>query len=197
MSTRCQVGNISVDVFALAACATAASKEEINGVHVLRDETGTTYEATDGHCAIIVRDVRSGGEPISIIVPTELCKKPIKSAPRMEKLEISDTVLAINGAMCKPMPEGTVYPDIGRLVPDAASVETSMQVHISPIVSAQVHKAAMILGGDKLSFPIFLPTGGTSDPCIGIFDAGEDREGFALVMPLRSTLKNWSRPNWI
>lgn len=192
---------IAVDVFALAACAQAASKEEtryyLRGVHVRRDETGTTYEAADGHCAIVVRDTRSGGEPFSVIVPTELCRKPIRTAPRMAKLEVSEAVLALNGVMCKPMPEGAVYPDIGRLVPDAASATTGVQAHISPIVSAQVHKAAQILGGKGMNLPIFLPTDGPTAPCIGLFDAGEGREGFALVMPVKGSRTEWSRPGWI
>lgn len=192
---------IAVDVFALAACAQAASKEEtryyLRGVHVRRDETGTTYEATDGHCAIIVRDTRSGGEPFDVIVPTELCRKPTKTAPRMARLEVGEAALAIDGAMCKPMPpESTVYPDIGRLVPKSASAETNVQAHISPIVSAQVHKAARILGRG-MNLPIFLPTDGPTAPCIGLFDAGEDREGFALVMPVRGDRTEWHRPSWI
>lgn len=195
-----------VDVFALAAAALAASRETsrpaLCGVHVKRDTGGTTYSATDAHCALIIRDLGAKGEPAEVLVPVELCRKPLKTAPWRTFLQVSEKVLTLVNsaggviAAASAMPEGVTFPGLERVIPPRASDKAKRQGHISPITSGQVWKATQILAGGKAGLPIFLPSGDERDPFIGLFDVGEGREGFAIVMPVVGAVREWVRPEW-
>lgn len=194
---------IVVDVFALAAAACATGKDAtrpyLQCVFVSRNETGTTYVGCDGHVAIYVRDTLTKGSPAHALVPPALLAvKPKKRDSRFEDLSIDHAakMIALAGRYDQ-YPSDMTYPDMERIVPDRAAVVTGQQVQVSPIIYAQLAKAADILAGRKKAFFRILPSGMPDEPAIATISAGDDREAFAVVMPLGCANDvAWKRPAW-
>ena len=196
-----------VNVRALAACATAASRETsrpyLCGVHILRDATGITYSATNGHVAILLHKADGGGEEIDLIVPSELCLIPGCTAPVYEEMVIGEgdlPSLQVNGRVGHAI--SGPFPDLFRLVPTRAFPSNAEHHHISPAVSGVVLRASEILVGKKKA-KIFASYPSTTEDCgepvIGLFAMGKGLEGFALMMPMRMPkyVEQWERPGWV
>lgn len=195
--------DIVIDVFALAAAACATGKEVtrpyLQCVFVSRDETGTTYVGCDGHVALYVRDELTKGSPAQALVPPALLAgKPKKRDFKFEKLVVDHLAGTVSLAgRYDSYPADMTYPDMVRIIPDRAAVVTGKQVQVSPITYAQLAKAADILAGSKKAFFRILPSGGLDDPAIATISAGDYREAFSVVMPLRCDNDvTWERPVW-
>jgi hypothetical protein len=167
---------------AITCASTDAPRPYIAGVRVEpHKDGGTILIATDGHCAVVIRDFKGfASEAFTLALPKSLLKECKPS--RLDKeptIWIEDGAAKITGLMTRDWLVDMAFPDWRRIVPQTTPDMGCMASFDNRVLS----RLAGALTGDKVQTLVLKGTSDT-DPHI-VF--GTLSDAFGVAMPIRVT----------
>lgn len=181
---------------AITCASTDAHRPYIAGVRVEpHKDGGTILIATDGHCAVVIRDVKGfASEAFTLALPKALLKecKPSRYCKEPTILIESGTA-KINGIQTNDWLVDMVFPDWRRIVPQTTPDMGCMASFDNRVLS----RIAGALSANKVQ-PLILKGTSDTDPHI-VF--GTLSEAFGVAMPMRvgNSIRDndFSLPAWL
>lgn len=181
---------------AITCASTDATRPYIAGVRVEpHKEGGTILIATDGHCAVVIRDVKGfASEAFTLALPKALLKecKPSRYCKEPTILIESDTA-TVNGIQTRDWLIDMAFPDWRRIVPQTTPDMGCMASFDNRVLS----RLAGALTGDKVQTLVLKGTSDT-DPHI-VFGTLSDAFGVAMPMRVGNSIRDndFSLPAWL
>jgi len=189
---------ITADLYARAiTCAsTDAHRPYIAGVRVEpHKDGGTILIATDGHCAVVIRDVKGfASEAFTLALPKALLKecKPSRS-DQDPVIWIGEGVAKLKGLETSDWLIDMAFPDWRRIVPQTTPDMGCMASFDNRVLS----RLAGALSADKVQTLVLK---GTSDTDAHIvFGTLADAFGVAMPMRVANSIRDndFSLPAWL
>jgi len=189
---------ITADLYARAiTCAsTDAHRPYIAGVRVEpHKDGGTILIATDGHCAVVIRDVKGfASEAFTLALPKSFLKECKPSRQHQDPvIWIENGMAKLNGIQTSDWLIDMAFPDWRAIVPQTTPDMGCMASFDNRVLS----RLADALTADKVQTLVLKGTGDT-DPHI-VFGTLADAFGVAMPMRVANSIydNDFSVPSWL